>query len=249
MKIQCFLPCLNESDILPHTLLHLHEQGCVVHVIDGWSIDGSWEIAQQYADSVERFPAAAPDPINHHAQILERIEHLAEASDADWCLYSDADEWRRSPVAGQTLAQGVIEADKFSYNAIDFQPYAFFCTDDGWDGSVSPEKYFRYYSLDDPICKLPNRKLWRNVGKVKLEGGGHWVNFSGVRVYPIKFPMQHFPFRNPAQARRKLEARIERRCQAEYATGWGSHYDLYGEPYCWDANKLLAWKKLDPPTP
>jgi len=251
MKIQCFLPCLNESDILPHTLLHLHEQGCVVHVIDGWSIDGSWEIAQQCADSVERFPAAAPDPINHHAQILERIEHLAEASDADWCLYSDADEWRRSPVAGQTLAQGVIEADKFSYNAIDFRVFQFYCIDEHWGWmeknpyAVSPEDFFHYYDEADCISRIPNRKLWKNVGRVHLAGGGHEVMFPGMRVYPRRFTMKHFPFRTPAQAKAKIETRLARRCAEEHAKGWGSHYDRYIEQnftYCWDPSKLLFWE-------
>ena len=76
--------------------------------------------------------------------ILARIEQLAAASDADWCLYSDADEWRRSPRLTETLAEGIARVDAQGYNAIDFRVFAFFCTDDAWSGD--PEKYFRFYN-------------------------------------------------------------------------------------------------------
>ncbi len=112
MKIQAFMPVLNEADVLPHVLRHLHEQGCAVHVIDGWSTDGSYEIAQQLADSIERFPAEDPDTVQRCGELLNRVEELAESSDADWCMLTDADEWRRSAVAGETLAQMCERVDR-----------------------------------------------------------------------------------------------------------------------------------------
>jgi len=133
MKIQAFVPVFCEADILPHTLRHLHEQGVTIHVIDGWSTDGSYEIAQLQADSVEHFPAGAPDAFNRHAQILERIEHLAEDSDADWCLYSDADEWRRAPLPRATLAEAVAAVDEARYSAIDFRVFQFYCVNPHWN--------------------------------------------------------------------------------------------------------------------
>ena len=283
MKIQCYMPVFNEADILPHTLRHLHEQGCAVHVIDGWSTDGSWEIAtkrEAFEDRVrcerpvtcERFPAAGPSPTQCCTDILHRIEDLAAASDADWILYTDADEWRRAPAAlplssfgvqyfkeYPTLSQAVEVVDEIGYNAIDFRVFQFYCTDEGWRSAVgmpgeayfNPESFFHYYDEADCVSRIPNRKLWKNVGRVQLAGGGHEVQFPGMRVYPVKFAMKHYPFRTPAQAKAKIETRMARRCAEEHAKGWGVHYDQYppGFNFCWDPAKLKFWKDTRSPLP
>jgi hypothetical protein len=247
--IQAFLPCFNEADILPHTLRHLHEQGVTVHVIDGWSTDGSYDIACRCADSAERFPGTGPDPYNRHQQILHRIEDLAESSNAHWCLYTDADEWRRSPVPGETLARSVVRVDEFGFNAIDFHVYQFYCCDGEWPTDASPEAYFHHYDEADCISRIPNRKLWKNVGRVVLGGGGHEVQFPGMRIFPLQFTMKHYPFRTPQQARARVAQRKARRVPSELAKGWGSHLDGYGEPFCWDRDKLKFWKDTTSPLP
>ena len=264
MKIQCYMPVLNEADILPHTLRHLHEQGCDVHVIDGWSTDGSFEIAQcndyTYV-SCERFPPAGPSPTQDCAEILRRIEDLAAESDADWILYSDADEWRRNVEPMSTLADGLLNAQYLGYNAIDFRVFQFYCTSSapGWDywrnrvgaAALSPEHFFEYYDEADCISRIPNRKLWKNVGRVQLAGGGHEVQFPGMRVYAQKFTMKHYPFRTPAQAKAKIETRLKRRNHQEHAQGWGVHYDQYPADfsYCWDQTKLRFWRDTRSPLP
>jgi len=250
MKIQCYMPCLNEADILPHTLRHLHEQGCSVHILDGWSVDGSWEIAQQQADSCERFPASVPSLTQDCAAILRRIEELAAESDAQWLLYSDADEWRRAPSHASelmTLSKAVRIVENCAYNAIDFRVFQFYPTafpPFGWEPHINPEDFFQCYDEADCISRIPNRKLWKNVGRVQLAGGGHEVQFPGMRVYPVKFSMKHYPFRTPAQAKAKIETRLRRRNHQEHAQGWGVHYDQYPADfsYCWEPAKLRFWK-------
>jgi len=257
MKIQCYMPCLNEADILPHTLRHLHEQGCSVHVIDGWSTDGSFEAAQNWPHwqdvTVERFPADGPSPTQDCAAILRRIEDLAAESDADWILYSDADEWRLAPNI-YVLSQEVAHVDSLGYNAIDFRVFQFYCYDYAWgncDYKGSPEHWFQFYDEADCISRIPNRKLWKNVGRVWLAGGGHEVQFPGMRVYPQRFTMKHYPFRTPAQAKAKIETRLARRNHQEHAMGWGVHYDQYppGFDFCWDPMKLRFWKDTRTPLP
>jgi glycosyltransferase involved in cell wall biosynthesis len=257
VKVQCYMPVLNEADILPHTLRHLDEQGVSVHVIDGWSTDGSWEIAQsQIVSEVtsERFPADGPSPVQCCTDILHRIEQLAAASDADWILYSDADEWRRAPLKNQTLIDKCASSDRAGYNAIDFHVYQFYCVDGLWrwvGDMMSPERFFRYYDQADCISRIPNRKLWRNVGPVNLAGGGHEVTFPGMRIDPAKYTMKHYPFRTPAQAKAKIETRRARRCQEEHDKGWGVHYDQYPPDFNfrWDPEKLLFWRDTSSPRP
>ena len=259
MKIQAYMPVFNEADVLPYVLAHLRQQGVGVHIIDGWSTDGSYEYAESLQNlsrrnlyprglTVERFPAEAASPTQVCTDILRRIEDLAETSRADWLLYTDADEWRRSPVAGETLAQGIERVDAAGFNAIDFRVYAFFCVDDMWRGD--PEKYFQHYNESDMICKIPNRKCWKNVGRVALAGGGHEVMFRGMKVAPERFTMKHYPFRSPEQARRKLETRLARRCHDEHRRGWGVHYDEPFPPtFCWNPEDLQAWSDSSTPLP
>lgn len=254
MKIQCYMPVFNEADILPHTLRHLHEQGCAVHVIDGWSTDGSDDIAREQADSFEYLPAGRVDTVQRCTDILQRIEDLAAESDADWCMLSDADEWRRSPYAGETLAQtlGNLDLGPGDFNAIDFAVYQFYCTGgERWCPFFNPEEFFQHFDQADCISRIPNRKLWKNVGRVQLAGGGHEAQFPGMRVYPIKFTMKHFPFRTPSQAKAKIETRLARRCKEEHQRGWGVHYDQYppGFDFCWDPAKLKFWGDTRSPLP
>lgn len=257
MKIQVFMPVRDEADILPHTLRHLREQGCAVHVIDGWSTDGSYEIARKalWGCTVERFPADRSDPIQNCTAILKRIEDLAAASDADWILYSDADEWRRSHIAGEKLSDAVLRIEYFNqYNAIDFRVFQFYPTAHppfGWESHINPEDFFQCYDEADCISRIPNRKLWKNVGRVCLGGGGHEVMFPGMRVYPQKFAMKHYPFRTPAQAKAKIETRLARRRHEEHAKGWGVHYDQYPPDFdfCWDPAKLKFWRDTRSPLP
>jgi hypothetical protein len=207
----------------------------------------------------ERFPAEGPDPIQNCTAILKRIEDLAYESDADWILYSDADEWRRSPYTykNPTLWDSVEEVDDKNYNAIDFRVFQFYCVDDSWkfvsrhSTAPTPEDHFLHYDEADCISRIPNRKLWKNDGRVTLAGGGHEVQFQGMRVYPQKFTMKHYPFRAPEQARQKIETRLVRRSMEEHAKGWGVHYDQYPKDfnYQWDAEKLLYWRDTRSPLP
>jgi len=245
VRIVAYMPVLNEADVLPHVLRHMHEQGVNVHVLDGWSKDGSYEIAHAASGvTVERFPADAPSPIWACRPTLRRIEELAAASDADWCMLNDADEWRRSNRPGETLAEAIARMDAAGYNCIDHEVFQFYCTDSGWTGESSPEEYFRYFDQKDLICRIRQQKAWKNVGRVNLQrSGGHSAEFMGKRVYPEKFVMKHFAFRNPEQARLKIETRLARRCHEEHRDGWGVHYDQYppGFSFCWNPAELREW--------
>lgn len=247
MKIVAFMPVYNEADVLPFVLAHMREQGIDVYALDGWSTDGTYEILQNAGVPVERFPADNPAKQQVCRDILARIEDLAESSDADWCGISDADEWRRSSRAGETLAAAIARVDAEGYNAIDFKVFAFFCTDANWTGNL--EQYFRYYNLTDLICRLPQEKFWKNLGRVNVrDTGGHRVEFPGKRVAPEKFIMKHYPYRTPAQAKRRVETRLERRCAQEHEQGWGRHYDDFKPDFsfCWNPKELLDWRDLTP---
>lgn len=252
MIIRAYMPVFNEADVLPFALAHLREQGVQVHALDGWSTDGSYEMLANagYGVTVERFPASGPTNEQTCRAILKRIEDLAVKSDAEWCLLNDADEWRRSPRPGETLADGITRVNAEGWNVIDFRVFAFFCTDSGWQGN--PESYFRFFNEEDMICKLPNRKAWRNSMRVDLaSSGGHALERPGLKLCPEKWTMKHYPFRTPAQAKAKLETRLARRCHSEHKDGWGVHYDEFAPDFefRWAPASLRTWRDLEAPLP
>jgi len=247
------MPCLNEADIVAWAIRHLLAQGVAVHVLDGWSTDGSWGIVQDPRVTWERFPEAGDAREQVCSAILARIEDLAVASEADWIYYSDADEIRRSSRAGETLAEGIARIDAQGFNVIDHKVYAFSPTDDGYHGD--PEQYLRYCTAwDEMLCRIPQQKCWKNVGRVNLtDSGGHVVSFHGKKLAPEKFILKHYPYRTQAQARERIRTRLERRCQEEHRKGWGVHYDgLSAESnFLRDPTigTLTFWRDVEQPAP
>jgi glycosyltransferase involved in cell wall biosynthesis len=261
MNVLAFMPVYNEADILPWTLDHMVRQGIRVHVIDGWSDDGGYEIAARFNPmvTVERFPRDGRADLQSCRLILARIEELAMYSGADWCYLSDADEIRRSPEIETTLHDMIVRVDEAGYNAVDHRVYAFFPVDNGWlpwqggweGDDISPEEYFRHYNETDMLCRIPQEKLWKSgYGRVDLHStGGHEVRFPGKLVYPVKFVLKHYPFRNQEQALRKMRTRMERRDESEHRDGWGVHYDEYlaqpgGFTGLWQPGELSVWEDM-----
>jgi len=246
---------LDEADILPYSIAFLHAQGAEVHVIDGWSTDGSWEALPSLGvKSRERFPADGQSKEFVYSEMLSHLEDLAENSGADWCYLNDADEFRLSPRPGETMRQGLERVASEGYNVIDHHVYAFFPTDDGYMGG-DPQRYIRYFDeTEDMLCKshIPQQKCWRNIGRVSLEAGGHRAEILGKLVYPEKFVMKHYPFRTNAQAAGRIRTRLERRCKAEHKERkWGVHYDsLIGQQeFTRDPSTLQFWRDTDYPRP
>jgi glycosyltransferase involved in cell wall biosynthesis len=220
------MPVLNEADILPWSIRHLQAQGVKVHVIDGWSTDGSLDIASELGATVEKFPQAGPESKQVCSAILNRIEQLAAKSPADWCYYTDADEIRRAPQAGETLVDAIKRVDAEGWNVVDHQAFTFIPQDEGYRGQESPEVYFRYFTdSDGRWTHISQQKLWKNDAGITFTEGGHKLARENKRLCPEKFSLKHFPWRSRAHAEAKIRERLERRCIAEHAQGWGVHYD------------------------
>ena len=260
MKIQAYMPVRDEVGILPFVLEHLESQGVAVHILDGWSTDGSYEMAIRlqhggHAITVERFPEPSDDGIWNCRRTLCRISDLAASSQADWCMLTDADEWRFSPRDPETLMQGIARVDSEGWNAIDHRVFVFLPTDNEWTPSENPSRYFHHYTDNpciDMLCGIPQVKTWKNLGSVDLvSSGGHDARFPERRLCPETFVLKHYPFRTTDQARRKLKERLTRRCHEEHQNGWGIHYDLFepGSIFQWDQKALKMWPDLETPIP
>ena len=260
-----FICVYNENDVLPWTVRHLTRQGCRVHIIDNWSTDGSYELAfgwcsgfLPYAEkrlvtaelwpmvTAELWPKEGPLPIYNWSGLLNHVAKLAAASDARWIIHHDADEIRRTPWPGVTLAEGFKRVEAEGYNCVDHQLYLFPPVDNGYCSDRDLEHYFTRYTLNALDCRLPQQKAWMNVCEVDLagSGGGHTVRFPGRMVYPVKWISKHYPIRSQAHGERKIfRERRPRYSPAEKARGWHIQYDHIkpGHNFLWDPAALKDW--------
>ena len=260
MKAVAYMPVLNEADIVQWPIRHLIDQGLRVHVIDGWSTDGSAEIAADAGATVERFPASGRESIQVCSAINNRIEYLAARSGADWCYHTDADEIRRAPRASESLLDAIARVDAEGWNVVDHQTFVFFPVDDSDGVSLdrrhsyqgeNPEQFFRYFTSEDGRwSRVRQEKLWKNDAPVRLAGGGHILDREDKRVCPEKFVLKHFPWRSVKHAEEKLRVRMDRRCLPEHAQGGGVHYDgLTGESAILPKSQLRYWADPFSPKP
>jgi hypothetical protein len=245
----------NEADILVHTVSHLVSEGCRVHLIDNWSTDGSYEMTANWCGSTitrERWPANGPLPVCHWVGLLDRTAEIAAASDAPWCIKHDADEIRRTPWPGVTLAEGFRRVAAEGYNCVDHQCYQFPPVDNSYQGN--PERYFTRYTTDLLDCRVPRQDAWANTGtKVDLSlSAGHRVQFPGRLIYPVKWTIKHYPIRSQHHGERRIfQERLPRQRPEERAIGWFVQYDDIkpGHNFLWNPAVLKEWGNPESGTP
>ena len=118
-----FMPTFNEVDIVRQQVRRLLAQGIEVHVMDNWSTDGTPEAIEDLRGNgvtLERFPDTGDDRTFDLGGQLGRIEDLAAAVFADWCVLLDADEVRQSPWHGLSLRDSLWRVQQAGANAVDF---------------------------------------------------------------------------------------------------------------------------------
>src|SRR5262249_40063197 len=93
-------------------------------------------------------------------------------------------------------------------------------------------------------------KCWKNEGIAidLVSSGGHDVEFEGRRVFPIRFPLRHYPIRSNEHGRRKVfRERKERFDPEERQLKWHIHYDGFEEgcDFVRDAATLTRYRRED----
>jgi hypothetical protein len=224
----------NEVDVAGSCVQALLDDGLAVHVIDNWSTDGTYERVEGMIGSgtvtAERWPPGTPTGTYDRPALLDRIWEVANTGDADWCVYLDADERRRSPWPGGTLLDALHHVDRSGFTAVDHSVVEFHPVDNGFDprGGADVEAELRWFEFPRRPGMFRQVKAWsRSRGrKVRHRSGGHDVSFRGRRVYPYKFLLKHYPIRSQAHGEQKVFTERKARWSAEgLARGWHTHYD------------------------
>lgn len=249
-KIKALLSSYNDEDIIGQVVKYLTEQGIHVHLIDNWSSDRTWEIveslqAESSLVTMEKFPADGPD---QHYQWEKILNHkLACATGADWYMHYDSDEIRCSPWSGLNLRQAIEAVDALGFNAIDHTVINFCPTADDFNESQNPQEFFRFFEFGRNPAHLSQIRTWKNTFSQPADlssTGGHEIQFSHRRVFPIKFLMKHYPLRTPQQAQQKVFQQRQNRNKIERETkGWHTHYDKYpsDSSFLWKPDNLCPF--------
>jgi hypothetical protein len=253
-SVVAFVTTFNEADLVASAIEQLNAEGAAVHLIDNWSTDGTWEIAQSFRGGglvgAERFPAEGPTPSFEWRRLLGRVEELAATTSADWFVHVDVDERRQSAWPGVSLRDALWRVQQRGFNAVDHTVLTFPPVDDGFRPGVGPERHFRHFEFGRNVGHFVQIKAWRHTReRVDLAStGGHEAAFEGRRVFPYNFLSKHYPVRSQAHGEKKVfSERQPRWSPEERAAGWHVQYDHVrpGHSFLRDAAELLPYDEDD----
>jgi hypothetical protein len=226
LRVVALIATYNERRFIGPCLEHLHAQGVESYLIDNGSTDETVEIAEEFFDrgliAIEEFPRGE---VYDWRGLLRRKEAVAEQfseeGEADWLIHLDPDEVRLAPPGGGTLVEALATVDHAGYNAVNFLECTFVPSreDPDHDHPDFQRTLRTYY----PFCpSFPHQlNAWKAADAPRpslAAKGGHRVDFPGLRMYPVPFPMKHYLFLSVPHA---VEKYVERRYDAaEVERGW-----------------------------
>ncbi len=234
-KVVAIVPTHNEQDVLPHCLNDLIAQGIEVYIIDDWSTDSTYEIAQSYIGKgvigVERFPNEGPSH-NILRRRMQRVQDVSRTLNADWVILHDSDEIRESPWAGVRVKDAIYYLDQTGFNCLDYTVLNFEPTDNEFQAGSDFGSYFRYFNFGTHPAYFMMHKGWKDFGQplTLQDSGSHTAFNDGKRVAPYKFLLRHYPIRSQEHGLRKvLGERLARYDTKERMQGMNNHYDHVDE--------------------
>jgi len=206
------LMCVRDGALYVRRCLeHLHAQGVVTCFIDNGSTDGTLEIAEAFRErGVIRIDHLPFDGVFDMPQIMAFKEKLQKEVEADWFMSYDVDEIKEAPPPFATLAEGIAEADRQGYNAINFDEFVFAPTsaDESFEGGdfVAGMRFY-YHFAPSPLHRI---NAWKNQGTpADLHTRfGHQAEFPGRKVFPVSFILRHYLALSRAQALAKYAGRV-----------------------------------------
>jgi glycosyltransferase involved in cell wall biosynthesis len=206
MRVLAILATYNEERFIAGCLEHLFAHGVEAYLCDNQSSDRTVAIASRYLGSGLRAIEEIPrDGTYRWRRILRRKEELAAELAADWFLHLDADEVPLPERPGQTLAEGLAEADAGGSNAVEFSELTFVPTREAPDHDHPDfRRTMRWYYPFAPR-ELHLVRAWkRQPQPVDLAStGGHVAQFPGWRLHPRRLRLCHYLFLSREHAVRK----------------------------------------------
>ncbi len=140
---------------------------------------------------------------------LEQKQYVERrlSSFADWFLHLDIDEVLESDREGEKLAQAVGRVDREGYNVVDFDEYVFIPIEMEYRADCDSFEDLAHYYFFSPDQRRLMRAWKAGQGFSNVRSGGHEVEGDGVRIYPERFSLAHYIFRNQEHAYTKYTER------------------------------------------
>ena len=231
--VVAIIAAYNEEDIIEACLDHLHRQGIDSYLLDDGSTDETVERARPFVGKglIAIEPLAQTTPATFSLdRILARKEALAQSLQASWFINHDADEFRDSLWSELDLRQAIERVDRMGWNAIDFEIFTIHPVGDPVTALADPSQPPPWYSPGAYYDRLQVRAWKRTLGPIDLRTtAGHDVMFEARSVFPLRFPMRHYPVRSQTQGARKVfQERLPRFDKNERGRGWHVQYDRLG---------------------
>jgi Glycosyl transferase family 2 len=231
-SVIALIAAFNEEDIIEACLDHLCSEGVQSYLLDDGSTDDTVKRAQPFVGrgllGVEQLPPINPTTFSLD-RILLRKEELAVSLCASWFINQDADEFRDSLWSELSLRAAIERVDRLGWNAIDFEIFTMRLVGDPTTSRAGPAESPSWFSRGADYDRLQIR-AWKQTGVQPdlRSSAGHDVQFEGRLVFPLRFPMRHYPIRSYAHGLRKvLSERVPRFDQGERNKGWHIQYDRW----------------------
>jgi len=210
MKIIGMMTVYNDEDFISEVLENAISQGIELVVLDDNSTDKTFEICKKFEGS------GVLDVYQHKSNSWNEEENrriiydLAIKHNPDWLILYGSDELLESWNNEVTLKDAISQVDREGYNLIQFNWFNFFLTSNDNDQSKSIKEKLKYYSWASDYLY----RSWKNIPGVGLQArGGHVPIFpQGItyKIYPRKFVLRHYQFRNNEQFKKKAQDRIKK---------------------------------------
>ena len=209
----------NEEEVLRRCFDHLLANGLDIAVLDNESDDRTAAILDSYGASEIRHREIVPfDGTLNLPVLLARMDAMVRQLGSDWIVYAGADEILQSPIAGETLVEGIARLDARGYTAINFHEYVFVPTSRwiGYEGKDYVRGMRHYYFFQPLYPRL--MRAWRFDPRLEgFRGAGHRIG-GQVILAPEDWILRHYIVRSFKQAKEKYARRSY--SQAGLARGW-----------------------------
>ena len=186
----------------------LISSGLEVRLIDHGSTDGTREIAESYLGrglvAIDDLPWEGSFSLTDQLNAKQKI---AVASKHDWILHCDADEWLVSTTEGQSLIDGLAEANEAGFNCVNFHEIVFIpLPGENYEQEDYAKQMNTYYFFQPSYPRL-NRAWRRDSGLDNRQSGGHHLSGEHLKRYPIDFVLRHYIALSQEHVRRKYVGR------------------------------------------
>jgi glycosyltransferase involved in cell wall biosynthesis len=218
----------NEAIHMHRALSMLIADGLEVVVIDNDSSDGSREIAEGFRGAgvlaIERLVWEGSFSLSAQLAAKQRI---ASHYTHDWFVHVDADEWLQSPHKGQTLLQGIHDADAEGANHINFHECVFVPLPG--EDHFSPNyvsSMLSYYFFQPHYPRL-HRAWKRTSGLDNTASGGHLLSKAHLKPCQRDFILRHYIVLSQEHARAKYLGRVF--AEEDLTKGWHGNRTIITE--------------------